>query len=509
MLMLILVILCWTVGWYYGLSLVFKKLGQKPSKAWIPLYNSYIVVQLCGLKKYWFWLQLIPFAGPFFTLWINIYFAMCFKRFSFQDHFLCTVIPFYFYRNIALDTKVKFYGSKAFEGYQKSISREWVDAIIFAVIAATIIRLFTFEMYVIPSESMEKTLLVNDFLAVNKLAYGPRIPQTPLFFPFVHNLLPFSETTPSYLTWIQLDYYRVPGYSSVQRNDVVVFNFPAGDTIINLPEFGSKNPYYDVLRHTYNGDRQLLFYDYPILVHPVDKTDNYIKRCVAVAGDTLSIIDGKLFVNNSLSQFPTGSQTQYNVKTNGTPLDYDFFQRVLNIDLETVSAGDVQLLDQNSGLYRINLSTEAVEQLKNEKNIVSISPYIDNNVGQTFPYDYENYNWTIDNYGPLVVPKKGVPILLNDNNIAIYERLIQVYEHNTLERIDSITFKINGEITHSYTPKYDYYWMMGDNRHQSQDSRFWGFVPETHIVGKAGIIWYSFQNNFFNIRWKRIFSLIH
>ncbi|MDI9336821.1 MAG: signal peptidase I [Alphaproteobacteria bacterium] len=509
MLIIFSITIVWLIGWFFGLSKVFKKAGLESSKAWIPFYNTYLMVEACGLKKHWFWLQFIPFAGPFFTLWINIMFTMHFKRFSFSDHTLATVLPFYFYPKLARDATQKFYGVKALDGYVKSVSREWVDAIIFAVIAATIIRLFTFEMYVIPSESMERTLLVHDFLAVNKLAYGPRIPQTPLFFPFVHNLMPFSESVPSYLKWIQLDYCRLPAYSSVKRNDVVVFNFPYGDTVINLPDFGSKNPYYDVLRIRYDGNRNELLNDYPILVHPIDKTDNYVKRCVAVPGDTLEIIDGSLKINGRPSKYPTGSQTQYFVKTNGAaPLDYDFFLNELGIDLENVSSDDVQVYNQNAGLYRINLTTENVDKLREQSSILNITPYIDNEVGRTFPFDYDNYNWTIDNYGPVIIPKKGQAINLTAKNYALYERLIKVYELHSLEMIDSVTFMIDGQKTNTFTPRYNYYWMMGDNRHQSQDSRYWGFVPETHIVGRASLIWYSYNKSLFDIRWNRLFRLI-
>ena len=501
--MIYIYLLIWLIGWHFGLYALFKKAGIAAWKGAVPFLNGYYMIQATGLKKYWFWLQFIPIVGQFITIWVGIYFVMHFKKVSFKDHFLLCFVPFYYLPFLAHNKNTTWYGKDALTHYHKSIAREWADAIVFAVIAATIIRTFTFEMYVIPTESMEKTLVVNDFLVVNKMVYGARIPQTPLFFPFVHNTLPFSATIPSYLTWIQLGYHRLPIISNVQRNDVVVFNFPAGDTIINLPEFGSKRPYYDVLREKYNNNREALFSDFPILVHPIDKTDNYVKRCVAIPGDTIFIKDGVLYVNNALSQFPTGSQTEYIVVTNGTNFSDEFLQNDLEIDLDEPSL-QYNIIDAAKGEYRFNLTTENLAKLKKAPNVKSITPFIENTQTITFPFDGIHKNWTIDNFGPIIIPQKNTPLYLDKNNIAIYERMIKVYENNQLEIKDSTIF-INGKQTNSYTPKYNYYWMMGDNRHFSQDSRFWGFVPETHIVGRASLIWFSYKNG---IRWKRMFNLI-
>jgi signal peptidase I len=342
-------------------------------------------------------------------------------------------------------------------------------------------------------------LLVNDFLFVNKMSYGARIPQTPLSFPFVHNTLPFSQTSASYLKWIQLPYKRLPAFTEVKRNDVVVFNFPAGDTIINLPDYGSKVTYYDVLRYTFKGNRQEMFAspEYPLIVHPMDKTDNYIKRCVGVGGDVLQIRN----VNGSPAMVPGGSQTEYIVVTNKQPYDPDFLKEELGIDIADTK-GQLEMLSDSS--YKFNLTPEELEKLKKLPNYKSSTRYVDNYVGITFPNDETNYPWSVDNFGPVRVPAKGDTLHLNNQNISMYRRLIATYEHNTLEEKDG-KFSINGNVTNTYITKYNYYWMMGDNRHRSQDSRFWGFVPETHIVGKASLIWFSWDKG---PRWKRIMRSI-
>ncbi len=489
-----------TIGWHIGMYGMFKKAGIEPWKAFIPFYNTWLIVEKCGIKKHWFWLQLIPIAGQFITIWITIIFTMHFGKNNLIHHTLATFLPFVYFPFIGFNKEAKWGGKEVFNRYKKPASREWVDAAVFAVVAATIIRTFVFEAYVIPSESMEKTLLVNDFLFVNKVAYGPRLPATPLSFPFVHNTMPGSQTTPSYLTWIQLPYKRLPGYVPVKRNDVVVFNFPAGDTIINLAEFGSKNPYYDVLREPgVDGNRQLIFDNYPILVHPFDKTDNYIKRCVAEAGDEVMVKLGVLYVNGTVASIPSNYQIDYNVPLNGKKFSVESLNEELGIK---ATNEPIPNLVADSGCILMNMDEE--EKLKVEKHLgITLKPaaIIRESV---FPFNAMSASWSRDNYGPIKIPKKGEAIQLTAANMDMYRRLISVYEANKLEEVNGKII-INGQETTTYTPKYNYYWMMGDNRHRSQDSRFWGFVPETHVVGKASLIWFSYENG---PRWKRLFRSI-
>jgi signal peptidase I len=354
---------------------------------------------------------------------------------------------------------------------------------------------------------MEKTLLVNDFLFVSKTSYGPRVPNTPIAFPFVHHTLPLS-TSQSYLEWITLPYNRF-WRSEVKRNDVVVFNYPVGDTVIR--EFQSEINYYDYLRayEMRGGTHDMLFAERDdIITRPVDKRENFIKRCVAIGGDTLQIKDGLVYINNELNDIPPASEMPYYVTLDGKGFFSDeFIKNELNIDPQDMDQRDLLQLQDKPNTYRITLTAQQLKMVQDFNFVVKTSIYPDLNTsgfGNTFPYDTARFKWSEDNFGPIWVPKKGAVVELNDANISLYQRVIQVYENNTWENRNGSIY-INGVKTNSYTFKMNYFWMMGDNRHNSQDSRFWGFVPEDHIVGKASLIWFSWQNG---PRWKRLFNKI-
>ena len=504
------------LGWHIGMYGMFQKAGIAPWKALIPFYNTWCIVEKCNLPRIWFWLQLIPIAGQFITIWLTIIFVMHWGKFNVFQHAATVFLPFIYFPYLGFSKQERYKGAEVMKLYKKPASREWIDAAVFAVVAATLIRSFIFEAYTIPTPSMEKTLLVNDFLFVSKMSYGARIPQTPLSFPFVHNTMPFSHTQPSYLTWIQIPYKRIPGFSSVERNDVVVFNFPAGDTIINEPEYLSAITYYDVLRSAYNGNRDALKAEHDVIVHPMDKTDNYIKRCVGVPGDIIEVKEGVLYINNEKALIAPGQQNEYIVETNGTPFSQDFLEKNLNFHFETGSdpqsgrdvtyEKDMKYQQLMGSAYRMNLSTDDVNLLKKQKNVKAVTLYANNsNDPSTFPFDTANYAWSRDRYGPLTIPKKGVTVTLTPQNIPVYRRIIATYEHNTFTE-NGNQYTINGKAANQYTFQYNYYWMMGDNRHNSQDSRFWGFVPETNIVGRASLIWFSWDNG---PRWNRFFKPIH
>jgi signal peptidase I len=373
---------------------------------------------------------------------------------------------------------------------RKSAVREWLDAAVFAIIAATLIRTFIFEAYTIPTPSMEKTLLVNDFLFVSKISYGPRIPNTPLAVPFTHHTLPGTKYTKAYSEAVHWPYKRLPGFTDIKRNDVVVFNFPEGDTVALEQQDQS---YYGLVRTL---GRDAVWESYHVTSRPVDKRENYIKRCVAEAGDTLSIKDGIVFVNGRQAPIPPESERRYMVQTNGDPLNPERLE-----ELDVTPNPDATL---SAGLFLYNLTPGNVASLKNFPVVKSIKPYFSGEQS-VFPYDTAHYHWTEENFGPLYIPKKGATIRLDSNNVAIYDRAIRVYEGNTLEAKNG-RFYINNKPADSYTFKMNYYWMMGDNRNNSLDSRYWGFVPEDHVVGKAWLIWMSYGNG--SIRWSRLFRTI-
>ena len=375
---------------------------------------------------------------------------------------------------------------------------EWVDAIIFAVIAATFIRMFFIEAYTIPTSSMEKSMMVGDYLFVSKTAYGPKMPNTPISFPFVHHTMPMSTTMKSFSTIIHNPYRRIAGFGKVKNDDVVVFNFPEGDTVaINMQE----RSYYELVR-SYGRDKiwgdKRVFGD--IIYRPVDKRENYIKRCVAIAGDSLKIIKGQVYVNGKPQKEIPGIQYKYLINTNGTAINASALEK-LDITQSEIEGSDSR--------YMMSLTAEQVKKMDGLKFIQSkerVTWPSDNNDPAIFPSD-PKFTWNLDNFGPIWIPKKGVTINLSLENLPLYKRLIDVYEENDLKVKDGAIY-INGAPASTYTFKMDYYWMMGDNRYNSADSRYWGFVPEDHVVGKASFVWLSLDKNksfLSKIRWNRFF----
>lgn len=380
---------------------------------------------------------------------------------------------------------------------------EWVDAIIFAVIAATFIRMFFIEAYTIPTSSMEKSMLIGDYLFVSKTSYGPKLPNTPLSFPFVHHTMPLSRTQKSYVEWIKNPYKRIAGFGKVKNNDVVVFNFPEGDTVaVNV----QNQSYYSLVRNYGRKEvwtKKETFGE--IISRPVDKRENYIKRCVGIAGDVLEYKNGQLFVNGKEQQHFPGMQYDNVVITDGTGINKK------TLDQMNIAKDDRHVVSNSQYFFPLTQDNEAkLKAMKNVKSIQRTLQTAGNWDKDIFPFD-SRFPWNVDNFGPIEIPKKGQTIKLTLDNLPLYQRIIDLYEENDLKVKDGAIY-INGAVADSYTFKMDYYWMMGDNRHNSADSRYWGFVPEDHIVGKAVFIWLSLDKDqpFYNkIRWSRLFSFVH
>ena len=399
---------------------------------------------------------------------------------------------------------------KTSHGYK--VAFEWVEAILFAVVVVTLIRYFIFAMYVIPTPSMEKSLLVGDYLLVSKLAYGPAVPNTPIAFPLVHNTLPLTKQAKSYVEWPNWKYHRLRGFGRVKLGDVVVFNFPAGDTVILQRQ---NETYYDVLREYQRGYGQnegykRLHAEYDVISRPVDRRENYVKRCVGLPGDTLSVVETELYVNGRPFEEIPDMQYHYIIQTNGQQI------AAHRLDEMGISLADRNpngrrngAWDASTGIYKLPLTFENVERVRQLPNVLSVERMIVNSTRNVFPNDMA-YHWTPDNFGPLWIPKKGATVTIDAHSIPLYRDIIGKYEGNLLEEREDGIY-INGERADSYTFRMDYFFMMGDNRHNSADSRFWGFVPEDHIVGKASFIWYSVDRDKGfpgGIRWSRIFKAI-
>ena len=437
------------------------------------------------------------------------------------------VVPFIF--DVYITKKIKWQWWKDSEGPVKFIM-SWVDALVFALVAVYFINLFFFQNYVIPSSSLEKSLLTGDYLFVSKVSYGPRIPQTPLTMPLTQHTLPVFQCK-SYIEWPHWDYRRVKGLGKVQLNDIVVFNYPAGDTLVSSPVYQAQDFYqlcyscgYQLLDEakrpnidSLNPQQQWDFYQYvyqvgkdyvkanqptfgSITTRPTDRRENYVKRCVGLPGQTLQIKDRVVYLDGKPNKEPDNVQYTYYVKLKGELSDA--LMKDLGISME-----DLISLNQNGYMP---LTQRAKNELSKRKDLVeSIRLNTEAVVGDLYPLNART-GWTRDNYGPIWIPQKGKTIELNMQNIAVYERPIKTYEGHDLQVKDNKIY-IDGKEAKEYTFAMDYYWMMGDNRHNSADSRYWGFVPEDHIVGKPIFIWWSSdpdRGGFKGIRWNRLYRWV-
>ena len=509
---------------------LYKKAGYAPYFAAVPIYNSVILLRIIGRPSWWVILLYFPIVNLLMlpVIWVET--ARKFGKNSMTDNFLAwaTLGLYGFYINYATDVKYNPEQSVA----PKTKFGQFIGSTVYAVVIATIVHAYFMQPYIIPTGSLEKSLLVGDFLLVSKFHYGARAPQTVVSFPMVHDTIPLLRTR-SYLKKPQLPYMRIPGLQRIKRNDIVVFSWPA-----------------DTVRQFFKKEAGV--------VKPIDKKSNYVKRCVAIPGDTLTIRDGIIQINGAKSNMPDRAKPIFGFKAynskgisarrlinagyndltrkflitnitqpildalrphllmiaNPDPNNYQVLTEARGLPLNIVQQYRIQakeLLEKEKSLF---LTLKEAEELPNQLLLDSLKRNINSRRTYNDTYFPNNlrYNWNEDQFGPLVMPEKGVTVSLNPKNVALYKKIISDYEFNDLE-INGDTIMINGSPADSYTFKQGYYWMMGDNRHRSEDSRFWGFVPEDHIVGKPVFIWMSidgFMDGFRNwsIRWERVFTTV-
>lgn len=454
----------------------FEKAGKEGWKGFVPLYNYYVHLEIVGRPVWWIILLFVPVINFFVALTMHLDLMKSFGKYTYLDQVLGVIFAPLYMNYIAWSDTKYIDKATAIPKPTKSFAKEWFEAIVFAVFCATFVRWIFMEAYVIPTGSMERSLLIGDFLFVSKAEYGPRTPQTPLQLPLTHQTI-WGTEKPSYIPGVSLKSFRLPSLGKVERNDVVVFNYPVDDHYNQRKDGG---------------------------YHPMDLKTHYIKRCVAIAGETVEVRNTQVYVNGEKSENPPLMQHQYYVRT-----DENIRERIF----EKYSI-DPPNRSRVAGGYAIHMPAEVAEEIKK-------LPFVQNVTLQLVPQDRpepnifpsaEFFPWNRDFFGPLTVPARGMEIEITEESLAMYGSTIQNYEGNELVEIKDGMLYLNREQVDKYTFQKDYYFMMGDNRHASDDGRYWGFVPEDNIVGEASFIWMSWNTDgsFLNkIRWDRLFNGIN
>ncbi|MBB4119586.1 signal peptidase I [Mesonia hippocampi] len=473
---------------FLGTWKLYKKAGRQAWEALIPVYNAVILMKIINRPKWWVILLFIPIINliMFPVIWVET--IRSFGKNSTADTWL-TILSlglYIYYVNYATDAN--YISERSLK--PKSEVGEWVSSILFAVVVATIVHTYFIQPFTIPTSSLEKTLLIGDFLFVSKFHYGARAPQTAVAFPMVHDTIPVAGVK-SYTNWPQIPYFRLPGFQEVKRNDIVVFNWPV-DTV---------RMFFDTSGKHYK--------------KPIDKKSNYVKRAVGVPGDSLKIIDGKIHINNKPLVLPERAKPQYSYIVEGKGQGFDLRALAKRYNI----TDPVGWYDRNKRLYYFkSISDESLNLFKNHPNVGSITRFIQpkgEKDARIFPND-NRHNWNGDNFGNIYIPEKGKTVNITLDSYSYYKRIIEVYEGDEMGIDRKLSIKgnqvlLNGEPITSYTFKQNYYFMMGDNRHNSEDSRYWGYVPENHIVGKPVLIWMSWDANasgMDKIRWERLFTTV-
>jgi signal peptidase I len=480
----------------FGTWKLYLKAGRKAWEAFVPVYNAIVLMKIINRSPWWTILLFLPIVNliMFAVVWVET--ARSFGKNKMLDTFLAVItLGFYnYYLNYAAD--VTYIQDRSL--HPKSGSGEWTGSILFAIVAATIVHTYFIQPYTIPTSSLEKSLLVGDFLFVSKFHYGARVPMTTVAAPMVHDTIPvlkkksylfnddITKKETSWLNKLQLPYLRIPGFEKIKRNEIVVFNQPA-DTLLDMNNFRPDRNYYK----------------------PIDKKTNLVKRCVGTPGDSLEVRNGYIYINGEQNVLPDRAHLQFSYYVQ--PKTNQFNPKFLANRYDITDRFGI--INSQNTYYFSAISDNALAKFKNHPNVASITP-IKEEKGirdpNIFPHD-PSYNWNNDFFGPLYIPEAGKTIELNLNVLPLYKRLITEYEGNTL-KTQGNQILINGEVANTYTFKQDYYWMMGDNRHNSLDARAWGFVPFNHVVGKPVLVWMSWDTNgdgFNKIRWERLFTTVH
>lgn len=465
---------------FLGTWKLYESAGRKRWEAAIPVYNAIVLMKIIGRPTWWTVLLFLPIINLiiFPVIWVET--LRSFGKRSGVDTFLGIVtLGFYIYY-VNYTQKLEYVADRSLTPRNKTA--DTISSLLFAVVVATIVHTYLIQPFTIPTSSLEKSLLVGDFLFVSKMNYGARVPMTTIALPMVHDSIPLTKNK-SYLTYPQLPYMRLPGIQNIDRTDIVVFNWPV-DTVFKFFDTSKRRAY-----------------------KPVDKKSNYVKRCVGIPGDNLSIKDGVIYIDGKLLQLPERAKPQFSYKVafdGKTAVNLEYLFKDLDITDPAFFTDDTK----RDTLFLSALTEAGAQRLKNTPGITAvvrqISKDVDNGV---FPHINK---WNRDNYGPIYIPEKGKTVPLTTETVPFYKAIISDYENNDL-KINGSEIRINGQIATSYTFGQNYYWMMGDNRHNSEDSRYWGFVPENHIVGKPVFIWLSIDPNgkgLNKIRWDRVFTTV-